>query len=167
MAVYCVPRSDDEIFTDVSGSKNIMLVACPSCANIGYHLHRKENGPILRITLKGIQAQGCKKETQRLADILDANGKNVENCCLNYPNAVCVLNEKRRKQIQEKAKGKDTVISMCCESGQMNLVGILPKHKVIGGMNAKGILRGTMQKGFGKFFIDHDSVEVIDLKLNQ
>jgi len=79
MAVYCVPKSDEHILSDVAASMNILAVACPSCANISYYLSRKDNGPIMKFTLKGIEAQSCKKEMHRLVDLLTNNGKNVES----------------------------------------------------------------------------------------
>ncbi len=148
MAVYCVPRNDEDILSDVADAKSILAVACPSCANIGYHLNRKENHPIIKFTLKGIQATCSKSAADQLSDTLSKNGKESDTLVFNYPNAVCMLSEKDRMRLTNIGNSKDTIIAMCCESGQKNLANIFPNHKIIGGMNAKGILKGKLRKGF-------------------
>lgn len=48
----------------------------------------------------------------------------------------------------------------------MNLANILPNNKIVGGMNAKGILRGKLSKGFGRINIIDNSVEVIEFDID-
>jgi len=161
MAVYCVPRSDEDIISDAADSKSILAVACPSCANIGYYLNGIEDSPIIKFTFNGIQAVCSKSEIERLSDLFVQNGKETAKRLFSYPNAVCMLNDKERERLKDIGGSIDTILAMCCESGQKNLASIFPEKKFISGMNAQGILKGKTRKGFGKFFLDKDSIEIL------
>jgi hypothetical protein len=161
MAVYCVPRDDEDLFADIGDAKSILLAGCPSCANIGYYMHREKDRPIIKFTLKGIKSVCTKDEIDRISHLLMQKGVHVVSWLPNYPNALCVLDKGARKRLLNKGQDVDTILAMCCESGQENVANIFPDKELVGAMNAKGLLRGVTRKKLGKFFVDEQTIEIL------
>jgi hypothetical protein len=161
MAVYCVPREDEDLFADIGDAKQILLAGCPSCANIGYYMHREKDKPIIKFTLKGIKSVCVQDEIDRISNLLMEKGLNVVSWLPNYPNAMCLLDEGTRKKLLNKGQDVDTILAMCCESGQKNVAKIFPDKELVGAMNAKGLLRGETRKKLGKFFIDEQTIDIL------
>lgn len=164
MAVYCVPREDEDIFNDMGEAKLILLAGCPSCANIGYYMHREKERPIIKFTLKGIKSVCTQDEIERISNLLMEKGVNAVSWLPNYPNALCVLDEGTRKKLLNKGQDVDTILAMCCESGQKNVANIFPDKEIIGAMNAEGLLKGVTRKKLGKFFIDEQTIDILRYK---
>ena len=161
MAVYCVPREDEDLFSDIGDAKQLFLAGCPSCANIGYYLHRDNYRPIFKFTLKGIKSVCIQDEIDRISLLFKEKNMTVASWLPNYPNSMCLSDEGARKKLVNKGQDADTILAMCCESGQKHLAKIFPDKKLAGAMIAKGFLRGTTRRKLGKFFIDEQSIDIL------
>ena len=164
MAVYYVPREDDDLLADIGDAKQILLAGCPSCANIGYYMCREKERPMIKLTLKGIKSVCTQDEIDRISHLLMDKGVSVVSWLPNYPNAMCVLDKGARKKLLNKGQNVDKVVALCCESGQKNMESIFHDKEIVGAMNAKGILRGVTRRKMGNFYIDEHSIEILKYK---
>ena len=162
--LFTVYHEKMKIFLMIGDAKQILLAGCPSCANIGYYMHREKDRPIIKFTLKGIKSVCTQDEIGRISNLLTEKGVNVVSWLPNYPNAMCVLDEGSCKKLLNKGQNVDTILAMCCESGQKNVAKIFPDKEIVGAMNAEGLLRGVTRKKLGKFFIDEQTIDILRYK---
>lgn len=164
MAVYCEPRPDLEVFDEIGDAKRILLVGCPSCANVSYSIHKElpKELPIYKFTLTGIKAVYTKHEIDRMADLFAQKGLHVDSWLPNAPAGICVLDEGARRNLFNRCRDINTIIALCCDSGTKNVEDILPGKKVVGAMNARGLLTAVTKTKMKiwKTFIDKETLYV-------
>jgi len=152
MAVYCEPRTDAEVFDEIGGAKHILLVGCPSCANVSYSIQK--DLPLYEFTSAGLRAVGTGDEIQRLVELFAQRGLDVDSWLPGIPASLCMLDEKARKNLFDKCEHIDTVVTLCCETGTKNVGDIARGKRVVGGMNARGLLAGVTKAQTGKMVFD-------------
>lgn len=167
MAVYCVPRTDEALLDDIGDARHVLLIGCPSCANIGYSIHRQEDVPIIKFSLTGVKPVCVRNEARRISHLLSQKGASVDLLALNAPGAVCALDEPTRKKVSKRGRDSDAVITLSCESGRENVKGILPGKTVVCAMNAKGVLRGILKKKLASIYIDWQTINVLRFKFEE
>ena len=62
-------------------------------------------------------------------------GVHIDSWLPNYPNAMCLLDEGTRKKLLNKGQDVDTILAMCCESGQENVAKIFPDKELVGAID--------------------------------
>lgn len=152
MAVYCEPRTDAEIFDEIGGAKHILLVGCPFCANVSYSIQK--DLPLYEFTSAGLQAVGTGDEIHRLAELFAQRGLDVDSWLPGFPASLCMLGEEARKNLFDKCEHIDAVVTLCCETGTKNVGDIARGKRVVGGMNARGLLAGVTKAQAGKMVFD-------------
>jgi len=152
MAVYCEPRTDAEVFDEIGGAKHILLVGCPSCANVSYSIQK--DLPLYEFTSAGLRAVGTGDEIQRLVELFAQRGLDVDSWLPGIPASLCMLDEKARNDLFDKCEHIDTVVTLCCETGTKNVGDIARGKRVVGGMNARGLLAGVTKAQTGKMVFD-------------
>jgi len=152
MAVYCEPRTDAEVFDEIGGAKHILLVGCPSCANVSYSIQK--DLPLYEFTSAGLRAVGTGDEIQRLVELFAQRGLDVDSWLPGIPASLCMLDEKARNDLFDKCEHIDTVVTLCCETGTKNVGDIARGKRVVSGMNARGLLAGVTKAQTGKMVFD-------------
>jgi hypothetical protein len=165
MAVYCAPRTDEDVFAEIGDAKEVLLVGCPSCANMSCAIHRQDDRPVVRLTPTGIKAVCMKDEMLRLSGLLEQRGASVQSWLPNLPGGLCALAEGARKKLFEQGHDRDTIVTLSCESGKKNVESILPDSRVVPAMHAKGLLRVVTRKSFGRVLVDKKTVDILDFTL--
>lgn len=158
MAVYCEPRTDEEILDETGDAEHILLVGCPSCANISYCIHKEL--PIAKFTPTGIKAVCMKDEIDRISRLFAEKGLLVNSWLPNLPTGMCILDEKARRKLPNICQEIDTIVTLCCETGKKNVEDIVKGKKVIGGMSAKGLLSAVTKRKMVKIFVDKDTISI-------
>jgi hypothetical protein len=158
MAVYCEPRTDTELLDGIGDAKRILLAGCPYCANVSYALLKKL--PLYDLTPAGLAAVSTRDEIDRLTALFAQRGVYVDSWLPSFPSSLCMLNEGARGNLREKAEGFDTIITLSCETGMKNAEGILAGKRVVGAMNARGLLAGVTKVETGKILVDARTVYV-------
>jgi hypothetical protein len=158
MAVYCEPRADEEILDETGDAEHILLIGCPSCANISYGIHKEL--PIAKFTPTGIKAVCMKDEIDRISRLFAEKGLLVNSWLPNLPTGMCMLDEKARRKLPNICQEIDTIVTLCCETGRKNVEDIVKGKKVIGGMSAKGLLSAVTKRKMVKIFIDKDTISI-------
>jgi hypothetical protein len=158
MAVYCEPRTDTELLNGIGDAKRILLAGCPFCANVSYAIHKKL--PMYELTPTGLEAVSTRDEIDRLSAWLAEMGLYVDSWLPSFPSSLCMLDEGARGDLSEKCRGFDKVITLCCETGTKNAGDILTGKKVVGAMNARGLLAGVTRAEAGKILVDTRRVYV-------
>ncbi len=162
MAVYCAPRADEDVLSEIGDTKRVLLVGCPSCANMSCAIHRRDDRPVVRLTPTGLKAVCMRDEMLRLRGLLETRGASVGSWLPNLPGGLCALDEGSRKRLFEQGRAGDTVVTLSCETGKKNLESILPDRKVVGAMNARGLLRVVTRRRFGQVFVDKKTVDILE-----
>ena len=167
MAVYCAPRTDADVLAEIGDANQVLLVGCPSCANMSCAIHRQDDRPIVRLTPTGIKAVCMKDEMLRLSGLLEQGGASVQSWLPNLPGGLCALDEGARKKLFEQGHDRETVVTLSCETGKKNVESILPDSQVVAAMHAKGLLRVVTRKKFGQVLIDRKTVDILEFTLDQ
>jgi hypothetical protein len=165
MAVYCAPRSDEDVFAEIGDTKQILLVGCPSCANMSCAINRQDDRPVVRLTPTGIKAVCMRDEMLRLDLLLQRRGASVDSWLPNLPGGLCALDEGARRKLFEQGRDSETVVTLSCETGKRNVESILPDRPVVAAMNAKGLLRVVTRRRFGQVRVDKKTVDILEFRL--
>ena len=169
--IYCEPRSDTEILSDVENEREVVLLGCPVCANISLYFQKApEDSPMLTLTPTGFRAVSMEKEVRRLVQVLNEKGLKVNSWVGKYPVvAMCVPDERNRKKIIEKCKDCDAVISFCCDAGKKSLENLLPEKKIIAGMNARGIMNASLKTKmvYANLSLDKKTVNITKFRISK
>ena len=136
--IYCELRSDTDIFNDLEKEKRVFLLGCPVCANMSLYIQKAaEDSPVLTLTPTGFKAVSMREEVDRLTQLLNGKGLDVDSWVGKYPIvALCVPDERNRKKILKKCKDFETVITLCCDAGKKSVEGMLPGKRIIAGTTA-------------------------------
>ncbi len=122
-----------------------------------------EDAPVLKLTPTGFKAVSMEEEVNRLKQLLKGKGLDVVSWVGKYPVvALCVPDERNRKQIIKRCQDFDKIITFCCEAGKKSVESMLPEKKVIAGMNAKGIVNAFLKSKmvYAKLSIDKNTVNI-------
>jgi hypothetical protein len=129
------------------------------------YIHKApEDSAMLTLTFTGFKAVSMTEEVSRLSNLLVGKGLVVDSWVPKYPTvALCVLDETARKKIVVKSHGFDALITLSCDAGTKSVQSILPGKRVIGAMNAKGIITAALKTKmrFAKLSIDKSTVDII------
>ncbi len=158
MAVYCEPRTDAEVFDETVDAKRILVVGCPFCANVSYSLHKKL--PLYEFTSAGVEAVGTRDEIHRMAQILAQRGLTVDSWLPSFPASLCMLDEGARKNLFNRCQDIDTIITLSCETGTKSVGDVARGKRVVGAMNARGLLAGVTKAEMGNLSIDEETVYI-------
>lgn len=168
--IYCEPRPDKEIVSELEGETRVFLLGCPVCANMSLNIQKApDHLPVLTLTPTGFNAVSLRKEVERLTHLLSRKGLNVDSWVGKYPVvALCVPDGRNRRKIMGKCRDFETVITLCCDAGKKSVQSMLPDKKVIAGMNAKGIVNGFLKSkmAYTRLFVEKRSVNVTPFKLD-
>ena len=167
MAVYCAPRTDADVFAEIGDTKKVLLIGCPSCANVSCAINRQDDRPVVRLTPTGIKAVCLRDEMLRLRGLLEKRGASVHSWLPNLPGGLCALNEGARKKLFEQGHDGETVVTLSCETGKKNVESILPDSQVVAAMNARGLLRVVTRRRFGQVLIDKKTVDILEFTFDQ
>jgi hypothetical protein len=158
MAVYCEPRTDTDLLDETRDAKRILVAGCPYCANVSYSIHKKL--PMFELTPTGLEAVGTRDEIDRLTHLFAQRGVHVDSWLPGFPASLCMLDEEARKNLLDTCEGIDTIITLSCETGTKNVGDFLRGKKVVGGMNARGLLSGVTKTEAGKLLLDRQTVNI-------
>ncbi len=165
MAVYSEARADEDVSSEVGDARSILILGCSMCANTVYSLAK--GLPLRKSSLRGLMATGTNHEMDRISGILSRKGVRVRSIPTVNPAALCCgLDETLRRYIARKSRGVDKVVAVCCEAGQRNIAGNVHGKKVVGTLNAKGLIRMKTYRKGGKVLIDGRSVSIERFQLN-
>lgn len=165
MAVYCVPIEDDRLLEQIRPAGRVLLVGCPSCANVCYARHRDSRTPVVKATLAGLKATSVLREARRLAEILKGEGVETTLWVPNYPAALCALDQGGRNKLIKLARQQDVIVTLSCESGKKNVEEMDTGVRVVNAMMASGILRGIIERKLTSYFLNRESVRVLPFTL--
>lgn len=158
MAVYCEPRTDTDVLDEIGDAKRILLVGCAMCANMSYAMHKEL--PMYKFTVTGIKAVCTTDEIHRMAHLLAQEGLHVDSWLPSFPTGLCALDEGARKKLSNRCRDIDTIITLSCETGTKNVEDILGAKKVVGAMNARGLVTAVLKRKMGKVFLDKQTVHI-------
>ncbi len=168
--IYSESCSDTEILNDLEGSNRVFLLGCPACANACLYLQKAlEDSAMFTLTPTGYKAVSMIDEVGRLKQLFGGKGMAVDYWVAKYPTvALCVLDEHARKKIAIKCQGFDTLVTLSCDAGTKSVQSVLPGKRVIGAMQAKGILTAKLKSKmrFAKLSIDKSTVEILRFTLD-
>ena len=152
--IYCEPKPDEVVLDAVAGSRQVFLLGCSLCANVGYCLHDQLRSPIFQ----GLAfAVNVKKEVARLKHILAERGVRTASATLV---ALCFVTKKDRQKIIRKTDGSDAVLTLCCDYGRQNVEEFLPGKRVTGTMTNKGFMRAIVDQDGLTFRFDKDRLYI-------
>lgn len=166
MAVYCVARSDEDVVAEIGDTKQILLVGCPSCANMSCAINRRDDRPAVRLTPTGLEAVCMRDEMLRLSLLLKKRGASVDSWLPSLPGGLCALDERARKKLFARGRDSETAVTLACESGKKNVESILPDRPVVAAMHAKGLLRVVTRRSFGQVRVDKKTVDILEFRLD-
>jgi hypothetical protein len=161
MAVYCELRADEEILEEIGDAKQVLLAACPICPNMSCAVHREDDLPFIKFTLRGIKPLCIGDEMRRMSRLLTAKGASVDLSLPSPPKGLCALEERERKKLSGRGQGSDVVLTFCCEMGKKNVESMMPDTQVLGAMNAKGLLRAVTRRKRAGVFVDRQTVDIL------
>lgn len=166
MAVYCAPRTDADVFAEIGDTKQLLLVGCPSCANMSCAIERSDDRAIIRLTATGLKAVCMRDEMLRLGGLIETRGASVDSWLPNLPGGLCALDGKARKKLFDRGRNSEAIVTLSCETGKKNVESILPDRNVVAAMNARGLLRVVTRKKLGQVLIDRDTVDILPFTLD-
>jgi len=158
MAVYCEARTDIDVLDEIGDAKRILLVGCAMCANMSYAIHKEL--PMYKFTLTGVKALCTADEMHRMARLLAQEGLQVDSWLPSFPTGLCTLAEGARNKLSNKCRDIDTIITLSCETGTKNVEDISGSKKVLGAMNARGLVTAVVKRKMGKVFLDKQKVYI-------
>jgi hypothetical protein len=168
--IYSESRSDTELLNDLEEANRVFLLGCPACANACLYLQNaSEDTAMFTLTPTGYKAVSMIDEVGRLKQLLYGKGLDVDSWVAKYPTvALCVLDEHARKKIVVKCQGFDTIVTLSCDAGTKSVQSVLPGKRVIGAMQAKGILTAKLKSKmrFAKLSIDKSTVDILRFSLD-
>ena len=146
--VYCQPKPDETVLKEIGNSKKVFLMGCSLCANISYCVHNKLQSPIF---YKFEGPNNVKNEIKRMKKILEAKGVMTGTDTMM---SLCFVTSKQVRQVAQKTKEYDTVVTFSCDVGRQNLQDILEDKHVAGAMKTRGLMRAVVdQHGLTFHFI--------------
>jgi hypothetical protein len=120
----------------------------------------------MKLGLAGPKALLLGREIDRTAELLRAKGRSVASDILSgIPASFCAMSESNREKLLDQARDRDLVVVFSCESGKKSVESILQDKRVVGAMNAKGLLRVVTRRRRREIFVDKSTAEVIDFTL--
>ena len=162
MAVYCAPRADEDVFAEIGDTKEVLLVGCPSCANMSCAIKRPDDRPVVKLTATGLKAVCMSDELLRLSGLLEKRGASVGSWLPNLPGGLCALDEGARKKLFRQGRDSEAIVTLSCETGKRNVESILPERKVVAAMNARGLLRVVTRRRLGQVLLDKTTVDILE-----
>jgi hypothetical protein len=161
MTVYCKPKTDEALRSEIGEVQSVLLVGCPICSNLSYCIQKKEDAPFTKFSLKGGIPLFVTNEVDRVSSWLEQEGKTVEKHVFNFPGGLCAANEdKVAGKMREKSENISTIVTFSCELGKDNIQRLFPDKEVIGGMNAVGIFGAPISRKLNKMYMDHDKTNI-------
>jgi len=116
--------------------------------------------------VKGIKPLLLGAEMNRTAELLREKGVSADSWTLpGMPPSFCAIRDRTRKKLFEKAQDGDAVVVYSCESGHKCVEDIVPNKRVVAAMHAKGLLRVVTRRKRRTVFVDRDSAEIIEFRL--
>jgi len=165
MAVYSEARADEDVLSEVGDARSILIVGCSMCANTVYSLAK--GLPLRKSSVRGLMAIGTNHEMDRISGILSRKGVCVRSIPSINPAALCCgLDGTSRRYLAWKSRDVDKVVAVCCEAGQRNIAGNVHGKKVVGTLNARGLIRMKTYRSGGKVLIDGQSVSITRFQLD-
>jgi hypothetical protein len=161
MAVYCELRTDEEILEEIGDARQVLLAACPICPNMSCAVHREDDLPFIKFTLRGIKPLCIGEEVRRISGLLSSRRVSVDSFLPTPPKGFCVLEERERKKLSGRGPDTDAVLAFCCEMGKKNVESMMPDIQVLGAMNAKGLLRAVTRRKRAGVFVDRQTVDIL------
>jgi hypothetical protein len=165
MAVYCEPLPDEEIIAQLGDARSVLIIGCPACPSIRCALDG--SSPIAAVTMTGVQAVGTKSETDRLIQLLTGKGLDVESWILKIPELLCEIDRDGLRKASRKYQDMDAIIALGCEVGRDNISDSFKGAKIIGAMNAKGLISFPAIRKLNKFSADKGNVKIHTFQLLQ
>jgi hypothetical protein len=169
--IYCESYPDAEIVKDLEGTKSVILVGCPGCANSSLYLRNAPAGSaMMTLSPAGFNAVPMQNEIDRLKRLLSGKGLKVGSLLGKYPTGVLCIPDKRcRDKIIKNCREYDTIITFSCDGGIKSVSKIMKGKKIIRGMKAVGIMSAFMRTDrlFTKLSIDKDSVEIVKFMIDK
>jgi len=162
--IYCESRSDTDIINEIEDEKRFIILGCPVCANMSLYIQKAaQDSPVLALTPTGFKAVSMREEVDRLTQLLNGKGLDVNSWVGKYPIvALCVPDERNRKKIIKKCQDFETIITLCCDAGKKSVEGLLPGKRIIAGMSARGLVNALLKTKmvFAKLYIDKSTVNI-------
>jgi hypothetical protein len=163
--IYCESCSDAKIVKDLKGTKSVILVGCPGCANSCLYLRNAPaDSAMMTLSLNGFNAVSMQSEMDRLEHLLSGKGLKVGSSMGKYPTGIlCIPDKRGRDKIIKNCKDYDTIITLSCDGGTKSVSKILKGKKIIPAMKAGGIMSALMKSKrlFTRLSIDKDSVDIV------
>jgi hypothetical protein len=168
--IYCEPKSDEALLSEIAGSKKVFLLGCSLCANISYCVHNRLQSPIysfdnvdqnLGIAALIEGAVNLKHEIKRLKQVLAEQGVLTGSATL--PSLCCIRREHQQAVIQ-KTDEYETVVTLSCENGSQNVEDFLKEKRVVGAMKNKGLMRATVDQDGLTLRFDQDRLYINNKK---
>ena len=168
--IYCEPKTDESLLSEIAGSKKVFLLGCSLCANISYCIHNQLQSPIysvadvdrnLGMLALSVGAVNLKHEIKRLKQVLAEQGVHTGSAIL--PSLCCIRREHQQAVIR-KTDEYETVVTLSCENGSQNVEDFLKEKRVVGAMKNKGLMRATVDQDGLTFRFDKDRLYINNKK---
>ena len=150
--IYCEPKTDHDLLTEIAGSKKVFLLGCSLCANISYCIHHQLQSPIYSVENSGrnlgvlalsVGAVNLKDEIKRLKRILAEKGVQTGSAILT---SLCFVTREQEQKVIRKTDEYETVVTLSCEHGRQNVGDFLKEKRVAGAMKNKGFMHATVDQ---------------------
>jgi hypothetical protein len=149
--IYCEPKSDTELQTELQDVRSVFLAGCSLCANISYCIHGKLNAPMYSL-FSG--AGNTKRELKRLRDLFEQAGVEPRTRLLF---CLCFLTRWQQNALRRKAAQCEKVLTLSCEYGRANVQACVGVKEVISAMRNKGFMRSSgILKGLSVYINPHE-----------
>lgn len=166
MGSYSEIATDAYILREIGDSKKVTIFECPYCANqsVAYVKDKNELG---KVSFFGFHFQPypIDEEANRIKQLLESKGKNVDIKYFNLPNPpYCQLDQKARKAIAKAFAGSDAALALSCMAGYGGIKSALPDAKVVHGMATLGTLASYLNVEGGKMYLNKSKSKLVRFK---
>jgi hypothetical protein len=156
--IYCKAISDEEIFSQLENSEQVLLLGCSLCANISYCIEKNIEMPMYNWF---VNPKAVKNEITRMKNILTKKDLKINTLVLL---SLCFIRDNDQKKLIRKSNDIDTIITFSCEIGAKNILDILDEKRVVNAMKSSGFMRAAVKQKGGKIFVKKDNLYINNKK---
>jgi hypothetical protein len=154
---------DQDVLAEIAGVRSALIVPCNLCPAVT--VATREKRPFMRIFSSPLKSAPFEEYLEALRTRLRERGVSSEvfSSRLYHQWFMCMWTERRRKNLEQRAKRFDAVIVLGCDSAAETVRDVVSADvRVIEGMKTVGIMNGRMSLRLpGDLFFDDCKVVAI------